>query len=115
MRALVHPDEPSVTRARGSCGGVENRPDGDRAAVGLRVLLAEDQAINQKVAVRMLEKMGHSVVVAADGRQGLEALEADRFDVVLMDVQMPVMDGFEAVRAILRGRPGHGGTSRSSL
>ena len=113
MKALVLPDEPSETRSRGSCGGVENQPDGDRAAVGLRVLLAEDHPINQKVAVRMLEKMGHSVVVAADGRQALEAIEADRFDVVLMDVQMPVMDGFEAVRAIRAGgrdtaaRPGH--------
>ena len=85
------------------------------AAVGLRVLLAEDHPVNQKVAVRMLEKMGHSVVVAADGRQALEALEADRFDVVLMDVQMPEMDGFEAVRAIRAREAGTGGTSRSSL
>jgi two-component system sensor histidine kinase/response regulator len=67
---------------------------------GLRILLAEDHPVNQKVAVRMLERLGHQIVVADDGRKALEALEAGRFDVVLMDVQMPEMDGFEAVRII---------------
>jgi CheY-like chemotaxis protein len=67
---------------------------------GLRILLAEDHPVNQKVAVRMLERLGHSVIVAPDGLQTLRALEAGTFDVVLMDVQMPEMDGFEAVRAI---------------
>jgi two-component system, sensor histidine kinase and response regulator len=67
---------------------------------GLRILLAEDHPVNQKVAVRMLERLSHQVVVADDGRKALEALEAGSFDVVLMDVQMPEMDGFEAVRII---------------
>ncbi len=62
--------------------------------------MAEDHVVNQKLAVHMLKKMGHSVVVVGDGRQALAALGADTFDLVLMDVQMPVMDGFEAVRAI---------------
>jgi CheY-like chemotaxis protein len=66
----------------------------------LRILLAEDHPVNQKVAVRMLEHLGHSVVVARDGRQALEALGRGRFDVALMDLQMPEMDGFEALRAI---------------
>jgi PAS domain S-box-containing protein len=69
---------------------------------GLRILLAEDHPVNQKVAARMLEGMGHQVVVVGDGQQALDALDSRvvAFDVVLMDVQMPVMDGFEAVAAL---------------
>ncbi len=74
----------------------------------LRILLAEDHPVNQKVAVRMLEGLGHSMVVAGDGAEALRALRADRFDLVLMDVQMPVMDGLEAVRAIRAGEAGTG-------
>jgi len=66
----------------------------------LRVLLAEDNAVNQRVAVRLLEKEGHMVVVAGDGAKALEALETTQFDLILMDVQMPVMDGVEATAAI---------------
>jgi signal transduction histidine kinase/ActR/RegA family two-component response regulator len=68
----------------------------------LRVLLAEDNAVNQKIAMRVLEKHGHNVTVAADGRMALAALDRATFDVVLMDVQMPEMDGFEAT-ATIRG------------
>jgi len=66
----------------------------------LRVLLAEDHPVNQKVAGRMLQHQGHSVVVASDGRLALKALRIGRFDLVIMDLQMPEMDGFEALRAI---------------
>ena len=66
----------------------------------MRVLLAEDNAVNQKLASRLLEKRGHTVVVAGNGRQALEALERQPFDLVLMDVSMPEMDGLEATRAI---------------
>lgn len=66
----------------------------------LRILLAEDNAVNQKLASRLLEKQGHNVVIAANGRQALAQLETEGFDLVLMDVQMPEMDGFEATTTI---------------
>ncbi len=66
----------------------------------LRILLTEDNVINQKVAVGLLRERGHEVVVAGNGREALAAFEAGSFDLILMDVQMPEMDGFEATRAI---------------
>jgi two-component system sensor histidine kinase/response regulator len=66
----------------------------------LRILLAEDNAVNRLLAVRMLEKRGHSVVAANDGRAALAALETGHFDALLMDIQMPEMDGFEATAEI---------------
>ncbi len=66
----------------------------------LRVLLAEDNPVNQQVARRMLEKIGHTVTVVSNGREALHALERQTFDLILMDVQMPEMDGFQATAAI---------------
>jgi two-component system, sensor histidine kinase and response regulator len=86
--AAVQTDQPAVRQSL------------RREGTPLRVLLAEDNAVNQRVAVRFLEKQGHTVVVASDGMKALEALAKQRFDVVLMDVQMPVMDGVEATAAI---------------
>jgi CheY-like chemotaxis protein len=74
----------------------------------LRVLIAEDNEVNQRVAVGMLERIGHRAVVVANGRQALAALAREGFDLVLMDVQMPELDGFEATIAIRereRGTP----------
>jgi PAS domain S-box-containing protein len=70
--------------------------------VPLRILLAEDNLVNQKLASRLLENQGHTVVVAADGAQALGKLQKQSFDLVLMDAQMPVMDGFECTAAIRR-------------
>jgi CheY-like chemotaxis protein len=69
----------------------------------LRILLAEDNPINQRLTLRLLEKRGHTVAAAADGVEALEALDRNAFDLVLMDVQMPRMDGFQ-VTAIVRER-----------
>ncbi len=66
----------------------------------MQILLVEDNAVNQLVALRLLEKYGHSVTVASDGRKALAALEQQPFDVVLMDIQMPEMNGWEATQAI---------------
>ena len=71
-----------------------------RAGEPLNVLLAEDNAVNQTLAVRLLEKAGHTVFVVATGRDAIAAVAAASFDLVLMDVQMPEMDGLEAIAAI---------------
>lgn len=75
---------------------------GDGAG-GLRVLVAEDHPANQALIRLLLSKLGHAPVIAENGLMALEAFEADHFDLVLLDLHMPVMDGFEAARAI-RGR-----------
>jgi two-component system, sensor histidine kinase and response regulator len=67
---------------------------------GLRILVAEDNTVNQVLATRLLEKRGHKVQIAENGKQALDCLQQAEFDVVLMDVQMPEMGGFEATEAI---------------
>lgn len=73
---------------------------GDFAGLQGRVLLVEDNPVNQQVALRMLQKFGLEVVVAEDGVKGFQAVKDDAFNLVLMDLQMPEMDGFECTQAI---------------
>jgi CheY-like chemotaxis protein/HPt (histidine-containing phosphotransfer) domain-containing protein len=90
----------------------------DRAVVrsaplrSLRVLVAEDNRVNQLVIRRLLERLDHTVVLCADGRAAVEAVEAERPDLVLMDVQMPEMDGFAATAAIRAREAAHPGGRR---
>ncbi len=83
-------------------------PPRTQAGRALRVLLAEDNRVNQRLAVRLLEKRGHRVVVVDNGRDAVAAAIAQPFDLVLMDVQMPEMDGFEATAALRAGERGSG-------
>ncbi len=81
----------------------ESQSDASRAqSANLHILLVEDSPVNQKVALGWLHRWGHTAVVASNGRLALEALQTESFDLVLMDIQMPEMDGFETTLAIRR-------------
>ncbi|MCZ6494294.1 MAG: response regulator, partial [Planctomycetota bacterium] len=84
-------------------GEIEAPGSGPASTAGLHILLVEDSMINQRVAVGLLSKWGHDVEVVSDGRHAVNALAERDYDLVLMDVHMPVMDGLEAT-AIVRGK-----------
>jgi len=81
----------------------------DPATRPLHILLAEDSLVNQKLTVGLLGQRGHAVVVANNGREAIDALETDTFDVVLMDLQMPELDGLEATQLIRQDERSSGG------
>jgi CheY-like chemotaxis protein len=74
--------------------------------VKLNILLAEDDAVNQKLTVKMLEKRGWNVKATTNGKEALEVLKKEHFDIILMDIQMPVMDGYEAAKAFRQQESG---------
>jgi two-component system, sensor histidine kinase and response regulator len=90
--ALRQPDEGELAREPSSRKARPSRK--------LRVLVAEDNLVNQKLAASILERAGHTPIVVGNGQEAVTALQKEKFDIVLMDVQMPVMGGFEATRLI---------------
>jgi two-component system sensor histidine kinase/response regulator len=84
----------------------DRRNDGQ--ATALNVLLAEDNTVNQRLATRLLEKRGHRVTVANNGQEAIALLEHSSYDLVFMDVQMPLIDGIEATRMIRKRETGTG-------
>lgn len=101
LLAHKHPAEGSSAMTAVHAGRPSDAPSGT-ALQGLRILLVEDNVINQKVATALLEKHRHQVRVAENGRIALQHLEDATFDLILMDLQMPVMDGIEATLCIRR-------------
>jgi CheY-like chemotaxis protein len=94
VRMLQSPSNPGITRvSKPSRAPEESGP-------GLRLLVVEDNPVNRLVATRLLETRNHRVTAAANGREALEIIENEKFDCVLMDVQMPVLDGLRATAAI---------------
>jgi signal transduction histidine kinase/DNA-binding response OmpR family regulator len=103
VRVLAtHPERKPTAMIRGAEAASTTAREARRGAK-LRILLAEDNEVNQRVARGILEKVGHHIVGADNGKRALEALGAQTFDLVLMDVQMPEMDGFDATRTIRDG------------
>jgi len=94
--ALGHTPLVATRSARRAGALVDHRA----AVAGARILLVEDNAFNQELAVDLLSRAGVAVSVASDGQQALDVLARERFDAVLMDCQMPVMDGYAATRAL---------------
>ncbi len=103
LLALGHSVEPTTPLSRASREASTKR---------LHVLVAEDNAVNQRVIVRLLEKMGHIPILAYNGQEAVDAYESRPFDVVLMDVQMPVMDGLVATQAIRQSEARNPGRRR---
>ena len=97
------------SRRRRPRSGSRRRRRRDAASRPLRILLAEDNPVNRQLAIALLNRRGHIVTVAENGQEAVDHVERERFDLVLMDVQMPVMGGFEATRIIRERERASGG------
>jgi two-component system sensor histidine kinase/response regulator len=105
LEAIRGMSQPASTIEAFPSPATRHAPAGPR----LRLLVVEDNAVNRLVATRLIEKENHAVVAVTNGREALEIIEREKFDCVLMDVQMPVMDGFEATAAIRNNERTAGG------
>jgi two-component system, sensor histidine kinase len=97
------PLQPGLGAAEKIQANIESKP-----ALGGRILVAEDNAVNQELMIAILDRMGLSADIAENGREVLDALSARHYDLVLMDCRMPEMDGYEATRLIRQGAAGDG-------
>jgi two-component system, sensor histidine kinase and response regulator len=104
LDALLHSAERPVSAAN----SLQTKEDLRKSHAHLNILLAEDNSVNQQLARRILEQRGYNVTVAADGRKAVSTWEAGRFDLVLMDVQMPELDGLQATSLIRQKELGTG-------
>ena len=99
MSELLRPTHPADHRQNGAAPRIL----APSTTLGLQLLVVEDNPLNSLLAKRLLEKQNHRIQTAANGREALEKMESERFDCVLMDLQMPELDGF-ATTAIIRDR-----------
>ena len=101
----VNQIRPAATRAIRYAASPRNSSPPPGANSAARLLLVEDNAVNQLVASRMLQRLGFNVEFATDGKKAVEMVAANRYDLVFMDCQMPVMDGYQATEQIRRTEP----------
>ncbi|MEL6654548.1 MAG: response regulator, partial [Bacteroidota bacterium] len=96
INGIFQPNDPAPSLKK----TVQAFSEGVKTKEDLNILLVEDNAVNRKLAIRMMQKIGYEVAIATNGLEGFEAIISGNYHIVLMDVQMPVMDGLSATRKI---------------